>query len=220
MKKFHELRKAHIDELKLNRDDILDYLDEHYRDKTVMKYHRCPEPWSKYAVRPDGRCMDLYDGREFDPLPGGKRQKYPNFTMAKDGKDRTETVTVHRVLAKTFLENNTGLSFDQCQVDHRNSNKSDYNLDNLTIVTPERNKALAYIKNERVDNFNTRVEDVETEEIIDFYSQAAASRFLGVSNQWLSYRFKSRDLIEIYPFRVWKITRQEYLLAEQAVMSV
>lgn len=202
-------------------DDVINYEDHDHGDRNITTYfHRCFYPWSRYAIKPNGLCKDLETGRIFEPLPGGERQKYPNLSLVVDGHRKTTTVMLHRVLASTFLHNTTGLPFSRCQVDHKDSNKKNYDLDNLEIVTERRNKALTYIKNERTDNFNMCVEDIETGERFYFYSQAEAARFIGESNQWMSYRFKSQDVVRCWPYEVWKITREEYNRAVQSVMTV
>lgn len=57
---------------------------------------------------------------------------------------------VHRLLALYFIPNNTGLDFDDLQVNHIDGNKLNNSLSNLEWVTPSENQIHAYENNLKI----------------------------------------------------------------------
>ena len=62
MTRVHEGRKEHLQELKALGYPVVDYTDKDYGKGWYGIYHRCPAPWSTYAVTPLGSFLDLYTG--------------------------------------------------------------------------------------------------------------------------------------------------------------
>lgn len=155
-------------------------------------FFRCPSPYSKYYICREGIALDAFTGKLIYPTKG-KKSLYYGLSLIPDGFNKTITIFLHRVLALTFLPNNTGLPFDQCQVDHIDGNKLNNDLSNLEIVTPQENKARAYRTGLRTDNDPTMLISVDTGEIFSFYSQSEAARFIGTSSGSMSYHISTKN---------------------------
>ena len=96
-----------------------------------------------------------------------------------------------------------------CQVDHIDSDKSNYSYLNLQIVTPARNKALAYLKGERSDNRHVVVTDLSTGRTIQCYSQAEAARVIGVDPALLCYYFRKHEDFSLHGYRVVRLPKEQ-----------
>lgn len=146
----------------------------------MIGFEQCPPPYERYAINEYDIALDLETGEIILPTMGEK-SKYPGWSLIKSGERRTKTVHVHRLKAYTFLENSTGLPFEECQVDHVNGDKLDTYLGNLEIVTPQENKARAYRTGLRYDNNRVVITDNIIGKEYDCYSQAEAARVLGIN---------------------------------------
>ena len=140
---------------------------------------QCPYPYESYALSENDVVVDLVTWTEIPVLKSDKTP-YKGMSLVKTGETRTKTVTLHRLKAYTFLENNTGLPFEDCQIDHLDGNKLNNELSNLEIVIPQENKARAYRTGLRKDNNRVLLVNLITKEEYDCYSQAEAARVLGI----------------------------------------
>ena len=145
----------------------------------MIGFKQCPYPYDRYAINEYDLALDLKTGEVIVPYIG-ENSKYPGWSLVKTGETRTKTVHVHRLKAYTFLENNTGLAFENCQVDHLDGDKLNSYLGNLEIVIPQENKARAYRTGLRKDNNRVLLVNLITKEEYDCYSQAEAARVLGI----------------------------------------
>lgn len=145
----------------------------------MIGFKQCPYPYDRYAINEYDLALDLKTGEVIVPYIG-ENSKYPGWSLVKTGETRTKTVTLHRLKAYTFLENNTGLPFEDCQIDHLDGNKLNNELSNLEIVIPQENKARAYRTGLRKDNNRVLLVNLITKEEYDCYSQAEAARVLGI----------------------------------------
>ena len=166
---------------------------------------QCPYPYESYALSEDDVVVDLVTWTEIPVLKSDKTP-YKGMSLVKTGDKITKTVTLHRLKAYTFLENNTGLPFEECQVDHLDGDKLNNELSNLEIVIPQENKARAYRTGLRKDNDPTTLVNSETGEEHMFYSQTEAARFLNSSSGSISYQIKMKNNIML------NIHRQNYQL--------
>jgi hypothetical protein len=170
-----------------------------------MFFKRCPYPYDRYAINVYDIAIDLVTGEIIVPTLGDNTD-YPGWSMIRSGDTRTRTVHVHRLKALTFLENKTGLPFEQCQVDHINGDKLDTYLGNLEIVTPQENKARAYRTGLRNDNKRIRLVNTKTDEEIICYSQAEAARIIGVHpSSFCEYLSKYGDKIVYRDFYIERV---------------
>lgn len=145
----------------------------------MIGFKQCPYPYDRYAINEYDLALDLKTGEVIVPCIG-ENSKYPGWSLIKTGETKTKTVHVHRLKAYTFLENNTGLPFEDCQVDHLDGDKLNSYLGNLEIVIPQENKARAYRTGLRKDNNRVLLVNLTTKEEHDCYSQAEAARVLGI----------------------------------------
>lgn len=145
----------------------------------MIGFKQCPYPYDRYAINEYDLALDLKTGEVIVPCIG-ENSKYPGWSLVKTGETKTKTVHVHRLKAYTFLENNTGLPFEDCQVDHLDGDKLNSYLGNLEIVIPQENKARAYRIGLRKDNNRVLLVNLTTKEEHDCYSQAEAARVLGI----------------------------------------
>lgn len=145
----------------------------------MIGFKQCPYPYDRYAINEYDLALDLKTGEIIVPCIG-ENSKYPGWSLVKTGETKTKTVHVHRLKAYTFLENNTGLPFEDCQVDHLDGDKLNSYLGNLEIVIPQENKARAYRTGLRKDNNRVLLVNLTTKEEHDCYSQAEAARVLGI----------------------------------------
>ena len=145
----------------------------------MIGFKQCPYPYDRYAINEYDLALDLKTGEVIVPCIG-ENSKYPGMSLVKTGDKITKTVTLHRLKAYTFLENNTGLPFEECQVDHLDGDKLNNELSNLEIVIPQENKARAYRTGLRKDNNRVLLVNLTTKEEHDCYSQAEAARVLGI----------------------------------------
>ena len=162
-----------------------------------------PSPYNRYYINKQGIALDSKTNNLIYPTKGPKAL-YFGLSLIPNGFNKTITIFVHRVLALTFLYNNTGLPFEQCQVDHINGNKLDNRLSNLEIVTPQENKARAYRTGLRKDNDPTTLISVVTGENFSFYSQSEAAKFIGISSGSMSYHIATKNNTNI-PYKGYYI---------------
>lgn len=182
-------------------EDYIDYYGE--------GLYSCGFPYNRYCIDVHGNVYDTYKN-QWVYSTRGQNTPYIGVTIFPDNSNRSITVYLHRLLAKVFLPNNTGLPFDQCQVDHINGDKLDNSLYNLEIVTPQENKARAYRTGLRKDNNYVILTNLSTNKQTKFYSQAKAAAFLGVNpSSFCEYLNKNGDILESYRnFRVERIRQQ------------
>ena len=174
----------------VSMDDYIEYYGSYL--------YKCKSPYTRYTINIYGDVYDTITTRWIEPTRG-PNTPYIGVTMIPDGKNRSITVHLHRLLAHVFLPNNTGLPFEMCQVDHINGNKLDNDLSNLEIVTPQENKARAYSSGLRKDNNYILLTNLDTNEQINFYSQAKAAAFLGINpGTFCEYLNKYGDVLESY----------------------
>ena len=161
-------------------------------------FYPCGYPYSRYSINVFGVVYDTFLECIVN-CTKGPNTKYIGVSLVKDGESVTKTVHIHRLLAKVFLPNVSGLDFEKCQIDHINGIKTDNNLSNLEIVTPQENKIRAYRTGLRSDNNVTILTNVVTNEETVFYSQAEAARFLGINpGSFCEYLKKHGNILTNY----------------------
>lgn len=101
---------------------------------------------------------------------------YPTLTYPGQG-----TVLVHRILAFMFIEKPIDFEGTEYVVNHKDGNKSNFDLDNLEWVTSSDNAFHAYREGLRKDNTPILVKDLRSEKIKRFYSLQEYARCFGVN---------------------------------------
>ena len=107
---------------------------------------------------------------------------YSQVTLCKDGKSRN--ITVHRLVAETFLPNPHGLE----QVNHKDENKDDNRIANLEWCTPQYNMRYGKAPKIRAEKRSKPVKQMslDGELIATFVSARQASAVLGFSYKHIS----------------------------------
>lgn len=157
--------------------------------KMIPSYEGQYEASNKGKIRSVDRVIILKDrlGKERPSLYKGRILKQhekqgcrsnikPTYTLALSKKGKAITYSVHRLIARTFLG-----ELKDLEVNHKDGNRLNNNLDNLEIITKLENIGHAFetglIKTrKRVAKLNECGETLET-----FVSEAEACRQIGVS---------------------------------------
>lgn len=105
------------------------------------------------------------------------------------------TLHLHRLMALTFLP--PIANPDKHQVNHKNGDKRDINIDNLEWTTPSGNILHAACHGLRRDSKPVLCKNLDTGEVIRFHSQSECGMWFSVSTDVISSYIRSRS---IYPF--------------------
>lgn len=93
---------------------------------------------SNYAVSSLGRIKNTKTNRLLNPSELGNGYKQVSLKMNDTGKFKKEYI--HRLVAKYFIENPD----NKKEVNHKDGNKNNNNMDNLEWVTPSENQKHKY----------------------------------------------------------------------------
>jgi len=107
-----------------------------------------------YAVDENGSVWSYRKKDWLSPGPSGRG--YHQINLCKDGK--IETYLVHRLVAQAFLDDYS----EDLQVDHIDGNKLNNKLENLRMVTGQKNQwnrrgAKGYCWNKRAEKWMARI---------------------------------------------------------------
>lgn len=142
--------------------------------------------YSEFRINRIGVVVDLR--REIIVEPTMNTTGYLTVTARRDDKDRSYSTYLHRLLALAFIA--TVHDVNTLQVNHINGIKTDNRLRNLEWVTQQGNCAHAYRTGLRADNIRILLTNIATGESTEAYSQAEASRMLGVNPATLCEQIK------------------------------
>lgn len=106
---------------------------------------------------------------------------YPYVNIYDPDKGRWRSVSVHILIAKTFIPNNHPGT--KCYVNHKNGNKLDYRISNLEWSTSSENNLHAVRNDLRHDNEPCKVRDVVTGEITTHASIGEGLRSIGMKSK-------------------------------------
>lgn len=144
-----------------------------------------------YSVSDDGRVFSHVSNRELKPKTD--RYGYKVVTLFKDGK--SHHITVHRIVAKTFIPNPLS---KRC-VNHINEIKTDNRVENLEWVTVKENDNHG-TRNIRMSNSKCKKPVIHTlpDGTFEYFKGVKdASRQTGKSHSsiaaWCQGRFKSDE---------------------------
>ena len=128
-----------------------------------------------YQVSNKGNVYRVYRTRALGRKRGGRMLKpcytsrgYLQVNLHKNGKRKTRTV--HRLVAETFLPNPNGLP----QVNHRDEDKDNNNVENLEWCTSKYNNSYGT----RIERLSKKVRavNIKTGEVVKFNSIKEAGR--------------------------------------------
>lgn len=135
--------------------------------------------WERYEVSTKGNIRNTQTGRILKVRPD--KEGYKIVTFSVDCVRTTQKV--HRLVAKAFLINEPG----KTQVNHKDGNKTNNEVENLEWCTSAENHTHAYKELGRqanISQFKKRVRCVETGKIYE--SAAEAAREISALKQPLS----------------------------------
>ena len=89
----------------------------------------------KYYVDENGKVVNSY-GKTMKSRVAGREYPYFEFRKNENGKKKRKRIYCHRLVAELFIPNPNGLS----QVNHKDGNKENSNVENLEWVTPGENQ--------------------------------------------------------------------------------
>lgn len=136
-------------------------------------YRFIPGYQNKYQVDPDGNIREVLDVGKFKTITPKKTTDGYFAVELKYGKP--SWISIHRLVAKTFLENEENFS----DVDHIDSNILNNNFHNLEWVSHKENCRRAAIRRKKSRNTRKRrIRVVETGQVFESMSQA--SKTLGI----------------------------------------
>ena len=129
-----------------------------------------------YAVTSCGKVWSYRNQKFLTPLPAGRG--YYQVCLSKDGQKVKRYV--HRLVAEAYIPNPLGLP----QVNHKDEDKTNNNVNNLEWVTAKENNNYG-TKNERASvSLGKPVVCIETGEV--FHSARAAARATGANQAVIS----------------------------------
>lgn len=150
-------------------------------------FYKVPDLEMVYVSR-DG--VFWTDRRECFIRPKRSRIRYPCFN------DGCEKVLAHIAMAKTFIVMPD--SIEKLEVNHRDGDKNNFKLSNLEWVTHRENMFHAYQRGLFPNSKVVLLKELETSQILEFYSLNECGRFLGINASSVSeYLNKPQDS----PFR-------------------
>lgn len=146
----------------------------------MEQFVKLPGKFSRYGISVDGRIIDFIFNEEIIPTIG-PNSLYIGVTLIAHGDPVSKTYHVHRLIAMAFVPNDTGIPFEQLQVNHKDGYKLNNHPSNLEWVTQQQNCAHAYQSGLRQDNKNIELIDIQTGERYKTYSLSNAARALGLN---------------------------------------
>ena len=136
-------------------------------------YRFIPGYQNKYQVDLDGNIREVVDMGKFKTIVPKKTTDRYFAVELKYGKP--SWISIHRLVARTFLENKENLS----DVDHLDSNILNNNVHNLEWVSHRENCRRAAVRRKKSGSIRKRrIRVIETGQVFDSMSQA--SKTLGI----------------------------------------
>lgn len=215
---FDFLIKAHIVNLTKDEKDI--YLKKMILPDMILStinkniFFNIPFHYG-YRITMSGRVADLY--KRIEVIPTINKTGYPAVTVTKDGGERSITAHIHRLLALTFIPPTDISLVHQLQVNHKDGDKTNFELSNLEWVTQQRNCQHAYETGLREDNKHIKITCADTGNHFTVYSLGEAGRFLKTypaTIHWHLNKKKSND-----PYKGYYLEYAEKTLVPQEVIS-
>lgn len=113
--------------------------------------------------------------------------------------------SLHRILAITFLK--CPGEWESLQVNHKDGNKNNNSLNNLEWSTPTEDLVHAFATGLRSDNNVTVARNVETGEILEFYSQAECARVFNTLPAEIHRHLKTHSKHRLFQDK-WELKRK------------
>lgn len=130
-----------------------------------------------FAITKLGQVCSVKYGTVLKPSVGP--YGYPYVNVYDPDKGRWRSISLHILLARTFIPNPDPTR--QCFVNHKDGNKLNFNLLNLEWVSSRENNTHAVKTGLRSDNSQCLVRNIVTKEIVSFDSLTLAFRSIGYS---------------------------------------
>lgn len=142
-----------------------------------------------YEITKEGEVINKTNGHKLKPQPNGKG--YLRVSISK------KLMFIHRLVAEKYIPNPNNLP----QVNHKDGNKLNNNVDNLEWVTNQENRTHAVQNNLHLSGENTPSAKL-TEEDVKYIRAHAAEK---TQKAWGEIYGVSRSTIaDIINYRTWK----------------
>lgn len=148
----------------------------------IEEWKQLPE--TEYQVSNTGKIRR--NGKVLKPYTNNRGKGYMCVALCKNGVRKR--ITVHRLVAQSFIENPYNLE----QVNHKDGNTKNNSVDNLEWVSNRENTQHAYNTGLNSKVVKVQVVDTETKEVTEYPTSRQASMALGYSASWLYWAFKNK----------------------------
>lgn len=142
-----------------------------------IEYRRIPN-FIEYMVSSAGRILRTHDLKPAAIHRPGK-DFYPSAVLLLERYRHSVRSGVHRLTAHAWCLNDDPRT--KLVVNHKDTNKHNFEHRNLEWVTHSENAAHAFASGLRTDNIRVKIRDKETGDIVDFYSLGEMARYLGIT---------------------------------------
>lgn len=145
---------------------------------------------SRYLISTDGRLLYRKNGNILLPM-----KKKDNYCVVAGSTDYTiypkrTSMHVHRLVALALLP--YGRNERSLDVNHKDGDKHNCNVDNLEWSTRSENNIHANMTGLKTDNNPIILTNVVTGEVFEYYSQAECARQTGTDYKKISWRVKQK----------------------------
>ncbi len=168
-----------------------------------------------YRITLSGRVADLY--KCIEVIPTINKTGYPAVTVTRDGGERSVTAHIHRLLALTFIPPDDRSLVHKLQVNHKDGDKTNFELSNLEWVTQQRNCQHAYETGLREDNRHIKITCADTGNHFTVYSLGEAGRFLKTYPATIHWHLNKKKTSG--PYKGYYLEYAEKTLVPQEVIS-
>jgi hypothetical protein len=161
--------------------------------------YRIIPSFSKYAVSSDGEVIEVASGAIVKITPERKKHgvvisEYPSVYIYNPERLSYKYLTVHRLVAMTWVKNPHNDFVFRPIVNHIDGNKRNFHYKNLEWCSFRENNIHAVETGLKTDNIHCKIRDYRNGEIRQFSSLSQAEQFMGLSRKVL--RTNNRALIK------------------------
>ena len=164
------------------------------------KYRIIPG-FSNYAIDRSGTIIEVFTGNIIPINSNRGIQGYPSGWIYDPDSNRKREITVHRLLALAWLQNNDYV--EKFIINHKDGDKYNHSLSNLEWCSYSENALHAFQNGLRNDNQECSIRDIHTGNILEFHSISEAFKFMGYKSLKFEKPIRETKLLKNrYEFRI------------------